>query len=229
MGNSDQSKIAGIGDICIETNTGCSMTLKDVRHVPDLRLNLISGMALDKQGYVNTFGGGMWKLTTGSLVVAKGSTCGSLYKTQVTMCSNGLNTVEDEALASLWHMRLGHMSEKGLQILAKKSLIPFAKDTALQPCEYCLFGKQHRVSFSSPLKKKSVVLERIYSDVCGPFEVESLGGNRYFATFIDEASRKVWVELLKSKDQVFEYFRNFHAMVERSTGRQLKCLHSDNA
>lgn len=228
MGNSDQSKIAGIGDICIETNTGCSMTLKDVRHVPDLRLNLISGMALDKQGYVNTFSGGRWKLTTGSLVVARGSTCGSLYKTQVTMCSNELNTVEDEASASLWHKRLGHMSEKGLQILAKKSLIPFAKGTALQPCEYCLFGKQHRVSFSSPLKKKSELLERVYSDVCGPFEVESLGGNRYFVTFIDEASRKVWVEILKSKDQVFEYFQKFHAMVERSTGKQLKCLRSDN-
>ena len=41
MGNSSHSKIAGIGDICIETNIGCTLTLKDVRHVPYLWLNLI--------------------------------------------------------------------------------------------------------------------------------------------------------------------------------------------
>uniref|UniRef100_A0A2N9GZE0 Integrase catalytic domain-containing protein n=1 Tax=Fagus sylvatica TaxID=28930 RepID=A0A2N9GZE0_FAGSY len=52
--------------------------------------------------------------------------------------------------------RLAHMSEKGLQILAKKSLIPFAKD------------------------------------------------------------------------QVFQLFKKFHAMVEREKGKFLKCLRTDN-
>ena len=47
MGNSSHSKIAKIGDICIEMRIGCILTLKDVRHVPDLRLNLISTCALD--------------------------------------------------------------------------------------------------------------------------------------------------------------------------------------
>ncbi|KAM1652315.1 hypothetical protein ACFX1T_004838 [Malus domestica] len=84
------------------------------------------------------------------------------------------------------------MSEKGLQVLAKKSHIPFAKD------------------------------------VCGPIEVESLGRNKYFVTYIDDASQKVWVYLLKSKDQVFQTFQEFHAMVEREIGKPLKCLRSDN-
>jgi Integrase core domain len=64
--------------------------------------------------------------------------------------------------------------------------------------------------------------------VCGPFEVESLGGNRYFLTFIDDASRKVWVYFLRTKDQVFNYFQEFHVMVERETDKKLKCLRSDN-
>jgi hypothetical protein len=50
------------------------------------------------------------------------------------------------------------------------------------------------------------VLDLVYSDVCGPFEVESLGGNRYFLTFIDDASRKVWAYFLRTKGQVFNYF-----------------------
>ena len=53
------------------------------------------------------------------------------------------------------------MSEKGLQILAKKSLIPFAKGTKLNPCDYCLFGKHHRVSFSSSAKRKTELLQRV--------------------------------------------------------------------
>jgi transposase InsO family protein len=72
------------------------------------------------------------------------------------------------------------------------------------------------------------VLDLVYSDVCGPFEVESLGGNRYFLTFIDDASRKVWAYFLRTKGQVFNYLQEFHVMVERETDKKLKCLRSDN-
>ena len=34
--------------------------LRDVRHVPDLRLNLIFGIDLDKEGFQNYFGTGRW-------------------------------------------------------------------------------------------------------------------------------------------------------------------------
>ncbi|KAA8532467.1 hypothetical protein F0562_032500 [Nyssa sinensis] len=127
MGNTSHSKIVGIGDVCIRTSVGCMMTLRDMRHVPDLRLNLISGIALDREGYVNYFGNGIWKLTKGSLVVARGKACCALYKTNLKVCRDGLNSIEDGISPNLWHKHLGHLSEKGLQILAKKSLIPFAK------------------------------------------------------------------------------------------------------
>ena len=90
----------------------------------------------------------------------------------------------------MWHRRLAHMSEKGLQILAKKPLIPFAKDMSLNPCDFCLFGKQHRVSFNILSIRKPNVLDLAYSDVCSPIDVEILGCNKYFVTFIDDASRK---------------------------------------
>ncbi|CAA0824771.1 Unknown protein [Striga hermonthica] len=59
-------------------------------------------------------------------------------------------------------------------------------------------------------------------------EVESLGGSRYFVRFINDSSRKLWVYFLRIKDQVFQYIKRFHAMVERQTGKPLKCLRSDN-
>ena len=100
------------------------------------------------------------------------------------------------------------MSEKGLQILAKKSLIPFTKDMPLIFFYYCLFGKQHRVSFRRSSTRKTKVLDLVYSNVCGPIEAEFLGDNRYFVTFIDDASQKVWVYVLKQKTMYFSSSRN---------------------
>ncbi|KAM1487717.1 hypothetical protein ACFX2I_001756 [Malus domestica] len=227
MGNESYSKILGIGDICLRTNLGCQLMLKDVRHIPDIRLNLISIGTLDRQGYYHHIGEGKLKLTKGLMVVARARLCCTLYRSNAKVLKGELNAVEDSSL-DLWHKRLGHMSEKGLQVLAKKSHIPFAKGTSLNSCEHCLFGKQRRVSFSVPSTKKGNLLDLVYSDVCGPMEVESLGRNKYFVTYIDDASRRVWVYLLKSKDQVFQTFQEFHAMVERETGKPLKCLRSDN-
>ena len=99
-----------------------------------------------------------------------------------------VNAAQDDSMPDLWHRPLAHMSEKGLQILEKNFLIPFAKGTPLNFCDYCLFGKQHKVSFRRLSTRKTNVLDFVYSDVCGPIEVESLGGNRYFVTFIDDVS-----------------------------------------
>lgn len=52
--------------------------------------------------------------------------------------------------------------------------------------------------------------------------MKSLGDNRHFLTFIDDVSQKVWVYFLKSKDQIFDHFKQFHAMVEHETGKKLK-------
>jgi hypothetical protein len=180
MGNKSFSQIVGIREVKITTNVGYTMTLKDVRHVPDLWLNLISRTALDRQGFDSYFGSGTWKLTKGAMTVARGSICCSLYKTQVKICTDNLNTVEDEASPNLWHKRLGHMGEKGLFTLAKKALIKVSKGIPLNPCDHCLFGKQHRVSFSSSTKKRSELLSLVHSDVYGPIEEESLGEKSIF-------------------------------------------------
>ena len=47
MGNTSYSKIVGIGDVCIKTNVGFTVMLKNVRHVPDLCFNLISTPVMD--------------------------------------------------------------------------------------------------------------------------------------------------------------------------------------
>ena len=52
MSNSSYSKIVKIGDVCIETNVGSTVMLKDVRHVLDLRMNVFSTLAMDRADLV---------------------------------------------------------------------------------------------------------------------------------------------------------------------------------
>ena len=47
------ASVVSIGYIWLETNIGCKLPLKDVRHVPDMRLHLISTGTLDEEGYHN--------------------------------------------------------------------------------------------------------------------------------------------------------------------------------
>ncbi|CAJ2642239.1 unnamed protein product [Trifolium pratense] len=124
MGNEGVCKIVGMGDVWVETSIGCKLQLKNVRHVPDIRLNLISIKTLDIEGYHTYFGGGgICKITKGSLVVAKEQSPTSLYRIPVKLCKEEVNTVEDVS-TDLWHKRLGHLSQKGLSILAKKNFLP---------------------------------------------------------------------------------------------------------
>ena len=136
-------------------------------------------------------------------MVARGILCCSLYKTQENVCGGQLNAVDDDTSPDLWHKRLAHISEKGLQLLAKQSLIHMAKDKSSNPYDYCLFGKQQRISFQKNSTQKLEKLESVYSDVCRLMEVDSLGGNKFFVTFIEDASRNTWVYLLHTKGQVF--------------------------
>lgn len=64
--------------------------------------------------------------------------------------------------------------------------------------------------------------------MCGPMEVKSFGSSSYFVIFVDDASRNLWVYVMKNKSDVFDIFKNFHALVERKTSKSLKCPISDN-
>ena len=61
------------------TGDGRKLVLKEVRHVPEMHLNLISTGKLAEVGMINQFGVGKWKLSRGSIVVTRGKKEGSLY------------------------------------------------------------------------------------------------------------------------------------------------------
>lgn len=114
IGNSGASNIVGIGDIFLETSLWSKLILKDVRHVPDIHLNLISMGRLDDEGFINWFGESKWKLTNGSLVAARGKKVNTLYFMKAKLHKGEINAVQKDANIDLWHHRLGYISEKGI-------------------------------------------------------------------------------------------------------------------
>jgi hypothetical protein len=64
--------------------------------------------------------------------------------------------------------------------------------------------------------------------VWGPSPTIYLGGSSYFVTFIDDYSRKLWIYLLKIKDDVFNTFKQFKDLVEKRTDKSIKFLRTYN-
>jgi len=63
--------------------------------------------------------------------------------------------------------------------------------------------------------------------LCGPTRKNSPRGEEYFILFIDDFSRMCWIGLLKHKDEAFEKFKAFKALVENESDQKIKCLRFD--
>ena len=68
----------------------------------------------------------------------------------------------------------------------------------------------------------------MHSDVCGPMPTDSIGGNKYYVTFIDDFSRCCAVSFLKSKSEVPDKFKEYEARVVNDCGKGIWTLRSDN-
>ncbi|BBG97486.1 hypothetical protein Prudu_006629 [Prunus dulcis] len=80
LGNDQPCAIIGKGVVKIKLN-GSVWELKDVRHIPDLRKNLISVGQLASEGYTTIFHGDDWKISKGAMMVARGKKNGTLFMT----------------------------------------------------------------------------------------------------------------------------------------------------
>jgi hypothetical protein len=196
MGDDRPCQIVGIGSIQIKMHDGIVRTLTDVRHVPDMTKNLISFSILDSKGYKYSGGDGVLKVSKGSLIVMKADLkSANLYRLRGTTITGDAavisNSLSDSDATNLWHMRLGHMSELGLQVLSKRGLLDGHSVSKLKFCEHCVFGKHKRLKFNTSTHTSKGILDYVHSDLWGPSRKPSHGGSRYMLTIIDDYSRKV--------------------------------------
>ena len=73
--------VVGLGDVLISLPNESVWLLENVRHILDLRRNLISIGELDDERHAILFVRGTWKVTKGARVLARRKKTGTLYMT----------------------------------------------------------------------------------------------------------------------------------------------------
>ena len=96
-------------------------------------------------------------------------------------------------------------------------------------CEGCIEGVQQCLSFLvDRATRKTKPLELVYFDVCGPMKTNSIEAAKYFVTFINDFSKKMWIHSIKAKSECFDKFKEFKAFVKNQCKKKIKMLRSDN-
>jgi len=95
-------------------------------------------------------------------------------------------------------------------------------------CIPCLKGK----TTWEPISKKSTVenpkvLYRVFSDVCGPLDIEGYQKCQYFVTLIDGYSHYMRVQPIQSKDEVPRVLMDWIMQSEIETGEKVNQLRTD--
>lgn len=116
-----------------------------------------------------------------------------------------------------------------MEVLVRKGYLKKEEINSMGFCEACAMEKSHKQSFPKAKHTTKAILDYVHSDLWGsPNVTPSLSGSKYFLTFIDDFSRKVWIFFLRTKDEAFQKFEEWKALVENQTGQKLKCLRTDN-
>ncbi|GJY42902.1 retrotransposon protein, putative, ty1-copia subclass [Tanacetum coccineum] len=173
------------------------------RYIPELKRNLISLGTLEKEGFTVKLQSGKVKVINGSTVVLSGirrDNCVYSLGSHAMACELNASVEEKDSIAQVWHKRLGHINEAGLQVLEKQGLFGKKSLGKLDFFENYVLEKSHRVSFSVGRHTTKGVIDYVHSDLCGPFK------HKAFEKF------KEWKQLL----------------VENQTRRTVKNLRTDN-
>ncbi|KAI9186582.1 hypothetical protein LWI28_018815 [Acer negundo] len=167
MGNNVACMLIGIGSVKIKMFDSEIRTLTNVRHIPDLKRNLISLSTLDEAGYSFKGNEGTLKISKGIMAVMKGQRCNGLYSLigSTITGTSAVGTPLEQDKTKLWHMRLGHVSERGLRELYRQGLLCGDSIGKLDYREHCIIGKQTRLKFSTGVHTSKGTLDYVHSDV----------------------------------------------------------------
>ena len=232
--NGEKSIAYGKGNVNF-VNLNCEKhvegTLYDVLYLPELVHNLFSVRAAGKRGadfHVKCNASRCFIELNGK-VVCTGSEYGNLLKLDiaVTVPKFCYFSGKNDRVESLrvWHERLCHQNVKYVKSFLKSKGINFSPGEF--DCEGCAYGKMHRLPFRKRVDRAQKVREIIHSDVCGPMEVESLGGKRYYVDFKDDFSSFRMIYFIRQKSEVFEKVKLVCAEIENRFPDRLKELHTD--
>lgn len=109
----------------------------------------------DQMGYTVKLESGNLRVMNGSTTIIKGTRRNDVYilDGEVIARESGVSIDSSIDKTKLWHLRLGHMSKRGLKELEKQGLLGGDKIKCIHFCEDCVLGKSTRSSFNRSVHK----------------------------------------------------------------------------
>jgi hypothetical protein len=213
----------GVGKVRIHDGNGHSRELEGVLHVPQLKNGLMSlTRANMMMSWKSVIENGRCTVSDGEFKIHADIVDG-LCKWRSTKPT--ANTALAKVDLETWHKRLAHVSKDAIISLSKNvdglHIIRSSHDnTNDKPCKSCILGKHQRDPFYANDKRCQQPGELVHSDLCGEFQELSLGGGKYFVTFIDDATRYTRVYILANKKPktVLKVFREHCTWAEKQSG-----------
>lgn len=207
--------------------------VRNILYIPELSTNLLSVSQLVKNGCHVIFNeNGCDILNRNKELVATAKLTNNMYKLK-TLQGNAftaLVTMNESQNLNIWHRRMGHLNYNDVSRLpmCTEGIKLSETNQNISTCVSCLIGKQTRFPFKNCGSRASAPLEIVHSDLCGPMETASMGGAKYFITFVDDFSRNVSVYFLKNKMNIKEVFEIYKNEKENQLDKKIKILRTDN-
>ena len=205
--------------------------LLNVWYVPNISRNLFSVTAAHDKNkdscFVSRPTSCHFKINGRIVMVGNREFEGGLFKAALRTKSQTqeVNSLSDDLMLQLYHERMAHQNKHHVKKLIERELgIKVRADN--ETCEGCIYGKAHRLKFGTRVRATAPG-ELIHCDVCGPFEMPSFRGYRYFVLFKDDFSRYRRVYFMKEKSEVSSKLEEMLAEA-RTSGNTVKELLSDN-
>jgi len=220
--------------------TNHKITIKDVYYSNKINNNLLSVGKLIKQGYKIVFNN------------SNNKTCCTIYdkynqKIQ-NIFSNNSNTfkfwlstqpidlthsnqmnssieinythLKSIDKLNLWHRRFGHFNIDKI----KSQLIKININTK---CPLCISSKLKNKPFPTSFHRANHIFQLIHMDLIGPIS-ESIYGNKYILTIMDDHSRYSWSIFLKNKSDTFSSFANWFNIIKNQFNTRIIFIRTDN-
>ena len=104
-----------------------------------------------------------------------------------------------------WHRRLGHLNQMDMVRNAPETV-----GELHDVCNVCALAKITKTPVPRVAETQAEEkLERVFTDVMGPFRVESLSGFRFCIVFADQYTKFVFVDLLTAKKEALAGLKKF--------------------
>jgi len=90
-------------------------------------------------------------------------------------------------------------------------------------------AKQTHMSFPLSENKALNCFDLIHCDIWGSYHVKAYCGAQYFLTFVDNASQRVWIFLMKEKGEASQLLKDFFSMAWNLKLRKLEVIMAWNS